>query len=84
MGVYQKTIGLITAVPIRQLDSLIWLWAGALLLLLLPGLDLPIRDWDEGIVARVAYERSQALVQFSQGELSWHELLLPTYWGSLI
>ena len=57
------------------------MWLAALLLLLLPGLDLPIRDWDEGIVARVAYERSQALLQFSQGELSWHELLLPTYWA---
>ena len=81
MGVYQKTIGLITAVPIRRLDPLLWLWLAALLLLLLPGLDLPIRDWDEGIVARVAYERSQALVQFVQGELSWRELLLPTYWS---
>ena len=55
--------------------------ARSTLLLLLPGLDLPIRDWDEGIVARVAYERGQALLQFSQGELSWHELLLPTYWA---
>ena len=81
MGVYQKTIGPLTAVPIRRLDPLFWLWLAALLLLLLPGLDLPIRDWDEGIVARVAYERSQALLLFSQGELSWHELLLPTYWA---
>ena len=48
---------------------------------MLPGLDLPIRDWDEGIVARVAYERGQALLQFGQGELSWNELLLPTYWA---
>ena len=64
MGVYQKTIGPITVVPIRRLDPLFWLWLAALLLLLLPGLDLPIRDWDEGIVARVAYERSQALLQF--------------------
>ena len=70
MGVYQKTIGPLTAVPIRRLDILFWLWLAALLLLLLPGLDLPIRDWDEGIVARVAYERGQALVQFSRGELS--------------
>ena len=81
MGVYQKTIGPLTAVPIRRLDPLLLLGLAALLLLLLPGLDLPIRDWDEGIVARVAYERSQALLQFSQGELSWHDLLLPTYWA---
>jgi len=81
MGVYQKTIGPLITVPIRRLDPLFLLWLAALLLLLLPGLDLPIRDWDEGIVARVAYERSQALLQFSQGELSWHELLLPTYWA---
>ncbi|NCV90412.1 MAG: hypothetical protein EBW19_09535, partial [Betaproteobacteria bacterium] len=40
------------------------LWLGALLLLLLPGLDLPLRDWDEGIVARVAFERSQKLGSF--------------------
>ena len=26
-----------------------------------PGLDLPLRDWDEGIVAQVALERALAL-----------------------
>ena len=81
MGVYQKTIGPLIAVPIRRLDPLVFFWIAALALLLIPGLDLPIRDWDEGIVARVAYERGQALVHFSQGELSWRELLLPTYWA---
>ena len=81
MGVYQKTIGPITAVPIHRLGPLFLFWLAALALLLIPGLDLPIRDWDEGIVARVAYERSQALLQFSRVQLSWHELLLPTYWA---
>jgi 4-amino-4-deoxy-L-arabinose transferase-like glycosyltransferase len=81
MGVYQKTIGPITTVSIRRLDPLFWLWLAALLLLLLPGLDAPIRDWDEGIVARVAYERAQALLQFSQGAINWRGLLLPTYWS---
>ena len=51
------------------------LWLGALLLLLLPGLDLPLRDWDEGIVARVAFERSQQLGSFA-------DLLLPSYWDA--
>ncbi|NCX44779.1 MAG: hypothetical protein EBW74_10140, partial [Betaproteobacteria bacterium] len=51
------------------------LWLGALLLLLLPGLDLPLRDWDEGIVARVAFERSQKLGSFA-------DLLLPSYWDA--
>ena len=67
MGVYQKTIGPLIAVPIRRLDPLIVFWIAALALLLIPGLDLPIRDWDEGIVARVAYERSQALLQWLGG-----------------
>jgi hypothetical protein len=59
-----------------------WLvWIAALLLLLLPGLDLPLRDWDEGIVAQVALERSEALRQFWQSPRELTALLLPTYWG---
>ena len=58
------------------------LWLGALLLLLLPGLDLPLRDWDEGIVARVALESSQALSQVLQSQKSISSLLLPSYWGA--
>ena len=43
-----------------------------------------MRDWDEGIVARVAYERGQALLQWLSGQasFSWHELWLPTYWDA--
>ena len=39
------------------MPSLLLLWGAALAVLLLPGLDLPLRDWDEGIVAQVSLER---------------------------
>ena len=52
---------------------LLGLWAVALVLALAGLGNLPLRDWDEGIVARVALETSQA---------SWPETLLPTFWGS--
>ncbi len=52
---------------------LLALWAVALVLLL-SGLDtLPLRDWDEAIVARVALETSRT---------PWPDKLLPTFWGS--
>ena len=82
MGVYQKTIGPFIAVPIRRLDPLIAFWLAALALLLTPGLDLPLRDWDEGIVARVAYERGQTLLQWLSGHASFSSLWLPTYWDA--
>ena len=82
MGVYQKTIGPLIAVPIRRLDPLSVFWIAALALLLIPGLDLPMRDWDEGIVARVAYERGQALLQWLSGQASFSDLWLPTYWDA--
>ena len=63
------------------MTSLLLLWLAALALLLAPGLDLPLRDWDEGIVARVALERGQELLQLLRGDGSLTELLLPTYWG---
>ena len=48
----------------------LWLLAGALTL---TGLgQLPLRDWDEGIVARVALEASQR---------PWPDALFPFYWG---
>ncbi|MEB3332333.1 MAG: 4-amino-4-deoxy-L-arabinose transferase [Synechococcaceae cyanobacterium] len=48
------------------------LW-GLAVLLALAGLGgLPLRDWDEGIAARVALELAQR---------PWPEVLLPTYWG---
>tara|TARA_E500000178_G_scaffold88924_1_gene87768 strand:+ start:419 stop:2032 length:1614 start_codon:yes stop_codon:yes gene_type:complete len=64
------------------LTSLLLLWLAALGLLLVPGLDLPLRDWDEGIVARVALERAEALQALLRGDGSLTELLLPTYWGA--
>ena len=82
MGVYQKTIGPLIPVPIRRLDPLFLLWLAALLLLLIPGLDLPIRDWDEGIVARVAYERGDALLQWLNGQATFSDIWLPSYWGA--
>ncbi len=57
--------------------ALLLLWLAALLLLLPPGMPLPLRDWDEGIVARVALERAMAL---ARGD-GLPSLLLPTYWG---
>jgi 4-amino-4-deoxy-L-arabinose transferase-like glycosyltransferase len=55
-------------------------WAGGLLLLWLLAVGLafiglgsvPLRDWDEGIVARVALELANS---------PWPQQLLPTYWG---
>ncbi|MBC1262139.1 phospholipid carrier-dependent glycosyltransferase [Synechococcus sp. BSF8S] len=57
----------------RVSRALLGLWAVALLLALAGLGNLPLRDWDEGIVARVAFEISQA---------SWPDTLLPTFWGS--
>lgn len=48
------------------------LWILAILLALVGLGQLPLRDWDEGIVARVALETSQK---------PWPDLLFPTYWG---
>ena len=49
---------------------LLWLLALSLALVGLGG--VPLVDWDEGIVARVALETSQA---------PWPDKLWPTYWG---
>lgn len=57
----------------RVSRALLGLWAVALVLAMAGLGNLPLRDWDEGIVARVALETSQA---------SWPETLLPTFWGS--
>ncbi len=52
--------------------ALLGLW-GAALLLALTGLGaVPLRDWDEALVARVALELAQR---------PWSERLLPTLWG---
>ncbi|WP_411867957.1 ArnT family glycosyltransferase [Vulcanococcus limneticus] len=56
--------------PLSLLIGGLWLLAVATALVGLG--DLPLRDWDEGIVARVALETSQA---------PWSKKLLPTYWG---
>ncbi len=56
--------------PLPLLIGGLWLLA---LVLAAVGLgDLPLRDWDEGIVARVALETSQA---------PWGQKLLPSLWG---
>ena len=53
-----------------RLLLLLWLMA---LVLALHGLgNVPLRDWDEAIVARVSLEISRG---------SWHDALLPTYLG---
>ena len=64
------------------MPGLLLLWGAALALLLLPGLDLPLRDWDEGIVAQVSLERGEALLALLRGEGSLSDLLLPSYWGA--
>lgn len=48
------------------------LWLLALLLALAGAGQLPLRDWDESLVARVALEAS---------ERPWPELLFPVIWG---
>ena len=52
--------------------GLLLLWLLAVVLALLGLGSLPLRDWDEGIVARVALELSNR---------PWPQNLLPTYWG---
>ena len=52
--------------------GLLLLWLLAVVLALLGLGSLPLRDWDEGIVARVALELSNS---------PWPQHLLPTYWG---
>ena len=49
------------------------LWLLAILLALAGLGHLPLRDWDESLVARVALEAS---------EKPWPDLLLPTSWGN--
>ena len=49
------------------------LWLLAILVALAGLGQLPLRDWDESLVARVALEAS---------EKPWPDLLLPTYWGN--
>ena len=46
-------------------------WLASLLLLLIQNGALPLRDWDESLVARVALEIS---------ERPWPQNLLPTLW----
>ena len=58
--------------PLRLAPALLLIWLLALVLALVGLGGQPLRDWDEGIVARVALEISQA---------PWPEKLLPTYWG---
>ncbi|MFM9072755.1 MAG: ArnT family glycosyltransferase [Cyanobium sp.] len=48
------------------------LWVLALILAMVGLGRLPLRDWDEAIVARVALEASQR---------PWPDLLMPVYWG---
>jgi 4-amino-4-deoxy-L-arabinose transferase-like glycosyltransferase len=52
--------------------GLLLLWLLALILALTGLGGMPLVDWDEGIVARVALETSHT---------PWPELLWPTYWG---
>ncbi|MEB3350731.1 MAG: hypothetical protein VKM01_00230 [Cyanobacteriota bacterium] len=53
--------------------ALLGLWAAALVLALTGLGGVPLRDWDESLVARVALELSQR---------PWGERLLPTLWGA--
>ncbi len=56
----------------RLTAGLLLLWILALILALTGLGGVPLVDWDEGIVARVALETSQA---------PWPQVLWPTYWG---
>ncbi len=57
----------------RPWFALLLLWLSAVVLALHGLGNLPLRDWDEAIVARVALEISRS---------SWPDVLLPTYLGS--
>ena len=56
----------------RLAAGLLLLWILALILALTGLGGVSLVDWDEGIVARVALETSQA---------AWPQVLWPTYWG---
>lgn len=56
----------------RPWSALLLLWISAILLDLWGIQFGPLRDWDEGLVARVALELS---------EKRWPDLLMPTLWG---
>lgn len=58
--------------PTRFALLLALIWAGALTLALAGLGNVPLRDWDEGIVARVALEGAAA---------GWPGNLLPSFWG---
>ena len=58
--------------PMRLVPALLLIWLLALVLALVGLGNPPLRDWDEGIVARVSLEISQA---------PWSQKLLPTFWG---
>ena len=58
--------------PLRLAPALLLIWLLAVVLALVGLGGQPLRDWDEGIVARVALEISQA---------PWPNKLLPTFWG---
>ena len=60
------------ALPFRLVPALLLIWLLAVVLALVGLGGQPLRDWDEGIVARVALELSQA---------PWPDKLLPTFWG---
>jgi 4-amino-4-deoxy-L-arabinose transferase-like glycosyltransferase len=62
----RETVGLNGA------GGLLSLWLLAVGLALLGLGSVPLRDWDEGIVARVALELANS---------PWPQQLLPTYWG---
>ena len=59
--------------PFRLSPALLLIWLLALVLALVGLGNLPLRDWDEGIVARVALETGLA---------PWPQNLLPTFWGN--
>ena len=58
--------------PFRLGPALRLIWLLALVLALVGLGNLPLRDWDEGIVARVALETGLA---------PWPAKLLPSFWG---
>ncbi len=82
MGVYQKTIGPLIAVPIRRLDPLFVFLIAALALLLIPGLDLPLRIGMKASWPAWPMSAATCCCSGSVAKPAFSKIWLPTYWDA--